>query len=125
MGGVPVGGRRLGDAARPGTVGLTAGGTVTVDLRLRPVAAVLSTVVATGYGSSRRATVSNAIASVDSSAFEAIPVVSLDNALQGRVPGVQVVETSGWPRGGVSVRLSGPASLNAGGPDRPLYRRLA
>ena len=122
--GVPAGrvtvrAQRLGYAAFQRTVDLTAGGTVTVDIRLRPVAAVLSTIVATGYGSSRRATVSNAIASVDSSAFDAIPVVSVDNALQGRVPGVQVMQNSGEPGGGVSVRIRGPASLNAG--SQPLY----
>ncbi|WP_373068511.1 SusC/RagA family TonB-linked outer membrane protein, partial [Gemmatimonas sp.] len=124
LAGVPAGrvtvrAQRLGYAALQRTVDLTAGSTVTVDIRLRPVAAVLSTVVATGYGSSRRATVSNAIASVDSSAFDAIPVVSLDNALQGRIAGVQVMQNSGEPGGGVSVRIRGPASLNAG--SQPLY----
>ncbi len=122
--GVPAGrvtvrAQRLGYGAVQRTVDVTAGGSATMDIRLRPVAAVLSTVVATGYGSSRRATVSNAIASVDSSAFESVPVVSIDNALQGRVPGVQVMQNSGEPGGGVSVRIRGPASLNAG--SQPLY----
>jgi TonB-linked SusC/RagA family outer membrane protein len=116
---VTVRAQRLGYAAASRTVDVAAGATATADLRLRPVAAVLSTVVATGYGSSRRASVSNAIASIDSSAFDALPVVSLDNALQGRVPGVQVMQNSGEPGGGVSVRIRGPASLNAG--SQPLY----
>jgi TonB-linked SusC/RagA family outer membrane protein len=116
---VTVRAQRLGYAAASRTLDVTAGGTATADLRLRPVAAVLSTVVATGYGSSRRATVSNAIASIDSTAFDALPVVSLDNALQGRVAGVQVIQNSGEPGGGVSVRIRGPASLNAG--SQPLY----
>ena len=116
---VTVRAQRLGYAAATRTLDLAAGGTATADLRLRPVAAVLSTVVATGYGSSRRATVSNAIVSIDSSAFDALPVVSLDNALQGRVAGVQVMQNSGEPGGGVSVRIRGPASLNAG--SQPLY----
>ena len=60
--GVPVGrvtvrAQRLGFGAVQRTVDLAAGGTATLDIRLRPVAAVLSTIVATGYGSSRRATV--------------------------------------------------------------------
>jgi TonB-linked SusC/RagA family outer membrane protein len=83
------------------------------------VATVLSTVVATGYGSSLRATVSSSIASVDSSAFARIPVASIDNALQGRVAGVQVMQNSGEPGTGVSVRVRGPASINAG--NQPLY----
>jgi TonB-linked SusC/RagA family outer membrane protein len=111
--------QRIGYAAMTRSVTVTAGGTVSADFVLRPVATVLSTVVATGYGSSQRATVSSAIASVDSTAFARLPVVSIDNALQGRIAGVQVMQNSGEPGTGVSVRVRGPASLNAG--NQPLY----
>jgi TonB-linked SusC/RagA family outer membrane protein len=111
--------QRIGYAAMDRAMSVPAGGTVTVDFVLRPIATVLSTVVATGYGSSLRATVSSAISSVDSTAFARIPVASIDNALQGRVAGVQVMQNSGEPGAGVSVRVRGPASLNAG--NQPLY----
>jgi TonB-linked SusC/RagA family outer membrane protein len=111
--------QRLGFAASEQTVTVAAGQSTTVDFSLRPVAAMLSTVVATGYGSSQRASVSSAIASVDSTAIARIPVVALDNALQGRIAGVQVMQNSGEPGAGVSVRVRGPASLNAG--NQPLY----
>src|SRR6185437_76143 len=38
---------------------------------------------------------------------------------QGKVAGVQVMQNSGEPGSGVSVRVRGPASLNAG--NQPLY----
>jgi len=122
--GVPVGSvtvraQRLGFAAQQRAVTVAAAGTATADFALRPVATVLSTVVATGYGSSQRANVSSAIASVDSTAFARLNVASIDNALQGRIAGVQVMQNSGEPGTGVSVRVRGPASLNAG--NQPLY----
>lgn len=110
--------QRIGFAAQERTVDVRTGGVV-ADFVLRPVPTVLSTVVALGYGNSQRATVSSAIASVDSTTFARIPVASIDNALQGRVPGVQVMQNSGEPGTGVSVRVRGPASLNAG--NQPLY----
>jgi TonB-linked SusC/RagA family outer membrane protein len=118
-GSVTVRAQRLGYAAMTRTVTVSSGATAMVDFVLRPVVTMLSAVVATGYGSSQRATVSSAISSVDSSAFARIPVVSIDNALQGRIAGVQVMQNSGEPGTGVSVRVRGPASLNAG--NQPLY----
>lgn len=116
---VTLGTRRLGFDAAERTVSVTAGQTVTVDFSLTPIPTMLSAVVSVGYGSSSRAQVSSAIASVDSTAFANAPVAGLDNAIQGKIPGVQVVQNSGEPGSGVSVRVRGPASLNAG--NRPLY----
>ena len=56
---------------------------------------------------------------VDSTTFARLPVTSIDNALQGRIAGGQVMQSSGEPGTGVSVRVRGPASLNAG--NQPLY----
>ncbi len=122
--GVPAGqarlsARRLGYGASDRTVAVAAGQTVTADFTLAPLPTMLSAVVSVGYGSSARAQVSSAIASVDSTAFANIPVASIDNALQGKLPGVQVMQNSGEPGSGVSVRVRGPASINAG--NQPLY----
>ena len=105
----------------PGTrpVVVAGGDTLVVDFALRQAATLLSTVVSVGYGTSNRRTVSSAIATVDSGAIARIPVASIDNAVQGRIPGVQVMQNSGEPGAGVSVRIRGPASLNAG--NQPLY----
>ena len=124
LSGVPAGqarvsARRIGYGAGERTVTVVAGQTVTADLAIPPLATTLSAVVSVGYGSSARAQVSSAIASVDSTAFANAPVASIDNAVQGKIAGVQVMQNSGEPGSGVSVRIRGPASLNAG--NQPLY----
>jgi TonB-linked SusC/RagA family outer membrane protein len=111
--------QRIGYASQSRDVRVVAGDAVTADFALHPVATVLSTVVSVGYGTASRQDVSSAIASVDSTAFANTPVAGVDNALQGRIPGVQVMQNSGEPGSGISIRVRGPASLNAG--NAPLY----
>jgi TonB-linked SusC/RagA family outer membrane protein len=110
---------RLGFSPVQRRVTVAAGGSTTADFALSPIATTLSEVVSVGYGTSSRHEVSSAIASVDSTAIANAPVASIDNALQGKVAGVQVLQNSGEPGAGISVRVRGPASLNAG--NQPLY----
>jgi TonB-linked SusC/RagA family outer membrane protein len=98
---------------------VVAGDSVVANFTITPVAAILSEVVSVGYGTSSRHDVSSAIASIDSTAISSQPVAGIDNALQGKVAGVQVMQNSGEPGAGVSIRVRGPASLNAG--NQPLY----
>jgi TonB-linked SusC/RagA family outer membrane protein len=111
--------QRLGYSAGERTVTVGAGETVTADVTLRPTATVLSTVVSVGYGTASRQNVTSAIASVDSTSIRNVPIASIDNAIQGKIAGVQVMQNSGEPGSGISVRIRGPASLNAG--NQPLY----
>jgi TonB-linked SusC/RagA family outer membrane protein len=124
LGGLPAGStpvtvQRIGFAAAPRRVTVVAGETTTLDVVLRAVATTLTEVVTIGYGTTSRANITSAIATVDSNTFRNIPVAAIDNALQGKVAGVQVIQNSGEPGGGVSLRVRGPASLNAG--NQPLY----
>ena len=116
---VTVRAQRLGYSSQSRSVTVVSGEAVTADFQLHPVATVLSAVVSVGYGTATRQDVSSAIASVDSSVFANTPVAGVDNALQGRIPGVQVMQNSGEPGSGISIRVRGPASLNAG--NQPLY----
>jgi len=118
-GAVTIRAQRLGYSSQSRTVSVGAGEIATADFTLHPVATVLSAVVSVGYGTASRQDVSSAIASVDSSVFANTPVAGVDNALQGRIPGVQVMQNSGEPGSGISIRVRGPASLNAG--NQPLY----
>jgi TonB-linked SusC/RagA family outer membrane protein len=118
-GAVTVRAQRLGYAPRDRRVTVGADETVTADLVVPSVATTLSTIVSVGYGSSARAEVSSAIASIDSTSIARVPVASIDNAFQGKIAGVQVMQNAGEPGTGVSVRVRGPASLNAG--NQPLY----
>jgi TonB-dependent SusC/RagA subfamily outer membrane receptor len=48
-----------------------------------------------------------------------LPVGQIGQKLQGRIAGVQINQTSGTPGSGMSVRIRGAASINAG--NSPLY----
>ena len=80
----------------------------------------LTEVVVTGYGAQReRRDIIGSIASVKASDFKDQPIISVDQALQGRAAGVQVSQNSGTPGGSISVRVRGAASIGAS--NEPLY----
>lgn len=76
----------------------------------------LSEVVVIGYGTSKRADVSSAISSVKTKDLKDLPVAGIDQALQGKVAGVTVINNSGQPGGGVSLRIRGVTTINANDP---------
>lgn len=77
-------------------------------------------VVAIGYGTQRRRDVTGSVASVLSQQIEQVPVTTLDQALQGRASGVQVVNNDAAPGGNISVMIRGVGSLASNG-NGPLY----
>ena len=68
-------------------------------------------VTAPGVAVERRA-VASAVATVSGEAINRAPgVASVDQALQGKITGATITETSGQPGGGVTIRLRGPSSI--------------
>ncbi|HEX4850402.1 MAG TPA: SusC/RagA family TonB-linked outer membrane protein, partial [Puia sp.] len=80
----------------------------------------LQQVVVVGYGTVKRKDVTGAISSVSASQIAKVPVTTLDQALQGRAPGVQIINNDASPGGNVSVLIRGIGSLASGG-NNPLY----
>ncbi|QJW91871.1 TonB-dependent receptor [Spirosoma taeanense] len=78
----------------------------------------LSEVVVVGYGTQKRASVTGAISSVSSQEVTQLPVPSVEQAIQGRVPGVSVV-ANGSPGETPIVRIRGIGSINYA--SNPLY----
>jgi TonB-linked SusC/RagA family outer membrane protein len=79
----------------------------------------LSEVVVTGYGTQTRSTTTGAISQVTSADVENKPNSSVDQTLQGRVPGLQSVGGSGQPGSLQQIRIRGIGSITAG--SDPLY----
>ncbi|RDV15643.1 TonB-dependent receptor [Pontibacter diazotrophicus] len=90
-----------------------------IDVTLTASSRSIEEVVVVGYGTQTREELTGSIASVTAEALEDIPVVSVDQALQGRAAGVQVTQNSGTPGSGIAVRVRGAASIGAG--NEPLY----
>jgi TonB-linked SusC/RagA family outer membrane protein len=53
-----------------------------------------------------------AYSKLDTKDIDALPVSSIDQALQGRLAGVDIVANSGQPGSGMSIRIRGTASIN-------------
>ncbi|MEH6703502.1 MAG: TonB-dependent receptor [Galbibacter orientalis] len=89
----------------------------TINVTMEIDAQSLEDVVVVGYGTQNRDDVTGAISSIDSEAIESVPVATADQALQGRAPGVNVVN-SGAPGNAPVVRIRGLGTPNN---NTPLY----
>jgi TonB-linked SusC/RagA family outer membrane protein len=92
----------------------------TIDANLQTSSTQMEQVVVVGYGTQRRRDVTGAISSVTAAQIEKLPVTTLDQAMQGRAPGVQVINNDAAPGGSVTVLIRGIGSLASGG-NTPLY----
>ncbi len=80
---------------------------------------LLDDIVVVGYGSQQKTDVSGSISQVDGDDIQNKSIVSIDGILQGEVPGLLVTSNSGQPGAGMSMRIRGNSSINAG--NEPLY----
>lgn len=79
----------------------------------------LDEVVVIGYGTLRKSDLTGAVGSVREKQLKERPATSLNQALAGRIAGVQVNTNSGRPGGQTSVRIRGFSSINS--TNNPLY----
>ncbi len=98
---------------------LTVNAGTPVTVQLKEDAKDLGEVVVVGYGTQRKTDLTGAVTSLRGDKIREMPVVSVEQAMQGRMPGVQVQQTSGQPGAGISIRVRGVSSI-AGG-NEPLY----
>ncbi|WP_147676110.1 SusC/RagA family TonB-linked outer membrane protein [Algibacter pacificus] len=94
-------------------------GKTTLNVNLVEDTESLEEIVIIGYGAVKKSDLTGAISTVKSDAFEDQPFTGADQALQGKVAGVTVMQNSGAPGGGISVRVRGITSLT--GNNEPLY----
>ncbi|HEY7767339.1 SusC/RagA family TonB-linked outer membrane protein [Longimicrobium sp.] len=120
--GVPAGTHQvragqIGFASGTLSVSVAAGETAVANFRLATQALMLEEIVAVGYTSQRRATVSDAVSEVTAEQLEDQQVATLEEALRGRIPGV-TVQSTGEPGQSSRVIVRGQNFL---GNSDPLY----
>lgn len=71
-------------------------------------------IVGIGYGTMRKSDLTGAIASVNREDLSKGIITSAEQVLQGKISGLSVVQSSGDPSQGSSIRLRGGTSLSAG-----------
>ena len=97
---------------------LAVDGRTTIDIQLSPDALVLEDVVVTGYQAQIKSDVAASISSIKSKDIEKLPLIGIDQALQGQVSGLQVTQVTGAPGDDIAVRIRGAGTL---GNNNPLY----
>tara|TARA_R110002096_G_scaffold97694_9_gene217707 strand:+ start:5319 stop:8297 length:2979 start_codon:yes stop_codon:yes gene_type:complete len=100
----------------------TNGETVQLDVTLKSDIANLDELIVTGLASStKRTNLANSVSSInaDDISGKSDPP-TLDAALQGKIPGVQIQSYSGAPGGGFNVQMRGVSTFGASG-SQPLY----
>ena len=79
----------------------------------------LGDVIVIGYGVQRKRDVTGATSEVKAADIVRKPIVRVEEALQGTVPGVTVQSVNGMPGQGLAVRIRGTSSINNN--NDPLY----
>lgn len=99
------------------TVEVPASNNMTIELD--EVQNELEAVVVVGYGTQSKKNLTDNIARVTAKDIQQIPVANVQNALVGKLAGVQITQTNGKVDGGINIRVRGAASISAG--TQPLY----
>lgn len=93
---------------------INVGNQTNVAITLTNSEAALDEVVVVGYGTQRRANVTASVSSVKAPEIENRPFTSVDQMLQGKVPGLLAPPSSGQPGAFQSIRIRGIGSVSAG-----------
>ncbi len=95
------------------------GGRNVIDVILAPDALALDEVMVVAYGTATKGTFTGAASVVKSEAIRDVPTLSFENAMNGKVAGMQITTTSGQAGSTSSIRVRGVGSMNAS--NEPLY----
>ena len=88
-------------------------GNTNLNITLKEDSKALEEVVVIGYGTARKSDVTGSIASVGGDKLQEMPSTNITYALQNRVAGVDITQTSSQPGATMQIRIRGTRSLTA------------
>jgi TonB-linked SusC/RagA family outer membrane protein len=91
------------------------GNRTNINVNLVADATTLDETIVIGYGTVNKANVTSAVTSIKSQDFEDIPVTSIDQAIAGQLPGVEITQNSGQPGVANNITIRGVSTITAGG----------
>ena len=89
-----------------------------IDVTLKEDNVMLDQVVVIGYGVAKKSHLSGAVSSVGAKELDSRVATNAATALQGKIPGVSVMTSSGNPNDGMTINVRGVSSLSN---NDPLY----
>src|SRR2546430_15271146 len=105
--------RLIGFGVATEVVTVTPGQSVVADFRLTAKAIELQGPVVVGYGTQERRTVTGVVSTVQAAQIAELPTSNAIKAIQGRVPGVDIVNAGNKPGDSVSIVIRGNRSITA------------
>jgi len=93
--------------------------TIVINIKMEQNVEMLDEMVVVGYGKESKKLLTGSVSVIGASDISDKPISNINEVMQGKSTGVQVVANSGTPGGGISVKVRGVSSINAG--SEPLY----
>ena len=95
------------------TKSLAASSTELQHVVLEDDSAMIDDVVVIGYGTVKKDDLTGSVVAIKAEELNRGAVVSTQDMMQGKVPGLQIIPGDGGPNSGSTIRIRGAASLNA------------
>jgi TonB-linked SusC/RagA family outer membrane protein len=92
---------------------MAVGAQTVINLTMVEILDELSEVVVIGYGYQRKEAVTGSVGSIGGDEIREVPSSDMTSALQGRVAGVEMMQTNSKPGSTMQIRIRGTRSLNA------------
>lgn len=89
------------------------GNQTTINVSLLPSSSDLEQVVVVGYGTQRKEAVTGSVASINGDKMREVPAPNIAQAIQGRIAGVEITQTSSKPGASMQILIRGQRSLTA------------
>jgi TonB-linked SusC/RagA family outer membrane protein len=90
---------------------VTVNGQTIINVKLEEDSNALNEVVVIGYGTQMKEAVTGSVASIGGKQLSEVPAANITQALQGRLPGVELTQTSSKPGAAMQIRIRGTRSL--------------
>lgn len=97
------------------TVEIPVGNQTTINVRLKEDTQSLDEVVVVGYGTQKKVNLTGSVSSVSATDLANKPVAMTSQAIAGLAPGLSVLQTSGRPGTGATVKIRGTGTFSSAG----------
>lgn len=91
-------------------------GQKTINIALKEDSQLLDEIVVVGYGTMKKSDLTGSLSSLKSDQLTQLSAVDVTQSIQGRAPGVSVINNSGEPGAGTKIRIRGTGSVNNSDP---------
>ena len=95
------------------TVKMMVGKKTVLNVTMNPDVSYLEEVVVIGFGETKKSDLTGSVGTVQMKDIIQSPSLSVDQALQGRIAGADIVSMSGDPTEGTTINIRGARSINA------------